>query len=771
MKLFEQNNINSQDNKEHISEATFIPVMTLSVIAITFLVGIWSIKELSDYKADVERLETEFTENQKRVTRNEVENSAKYIRYLEKNTEKHLRKTLKNRVDEAYLIMTNIYERNKNKLPKKVIVELIKDSLYPIRFNNKRGYYFIDHISGYSVMNASEPDAAGEYILDYQDAKGNYFIREQMEIAKTKGSGYFNYYWKKPDQKDEEQYPKTSYIRYFKPLGLVIGTGEYMDNVTKDMQKQALERMSSVHFGKDGYLFVNKRGHPLLQRWKYYEKAKTITPKQLNSLPITDENGDTTYFKDIPFEMMNKKKNGGFYYYNYRKPNSQEVTKKFSYILYFKEWDWTIGAGVYLDELDEQIAAKRTLLINELTTELFRILSLSTLLIAILWWRLRKVATGITNNIHEFASFFDTASKEHVKINKDRLAYAEFDQLANLANKMLDERENDKKKIIEAYHEIQTSEEELRQQSESLLYTNQKLEEAMKEVKATQVQLINSEKMASLGQLTAGIAHEINNPINFVSSNVQPLKDDIDDIITLLHQCNHLINMYEKGEDIKDKVKEINVLAEEIEVDILTDEIKQLINGIEEGAQRTKEIVLGLRTFSRLDEDTFKHANINDGMQSTLTILNNKAKKKDVTINVDLQDDLPEIECLPGRVNQVFMNIINNAIQAVDEDKGIIEVKTRFTQGDDHISISIKDNGKGMHQAVIDKIFDPFFTTKEVGEGTGLGLSISYGIIEKHGGRIMVSSKPKDNEEDTSSFTEFTITLPIKGNNELEKQR
>lgn len=767
MKLFEQNNI-QKENKERVSEATFIPVMTLSVIAITFLVGIWSVKELSDYKIDVERLEQEFTEKQKNVTVNEVENAFKYIQYLEKNTEKRLKENLKNRVDEAYQIVQNIYSRNKNRYTNKQITDLIKDSLRPIRFNSNRGYYFIDHIDGYAVMNASSPESEGKYILDYQDAKGDYFIKKEFEIARTKGEGFFQYYWKKPNQEDDNQFPKTSYMRYFEPLGLIIGTGEYMDNVTKDMQKQALERMSSIHFGKDGYLFVNKRGNPILLNWNYVEQPKQLTEEQLYSVPITDENGDTTYFKDLPFILMNNDKRGGFYYYDYKKPNSKDITRKFSYVIYFKEWDWTIGAGVYLDELEDQITAKRSLLITELTTELFRILSLSTLLIAILWWRLRKVATGITNNIEEFSTFFDEASKEHVKINKDRLAYAEFDQLANLANKMLDDRENDRKKIIEAYHEIQTSEEELRQQSESLLYTNQKLEEAMLEVKSAQVQLINAEKMASLGQLTAGIAHEINNPINFVSSNVQPLKDDIDDLIELLENCNDLTKEFESEEAFKTRVKEINEMAEDIEIEVITDEIKQLINGIEEGALRTKEIVLGLRTFSRLDEDTFKYANINEGIQSTITILNNKAKKKDVSLEVHLQDSLPEIQCLPGRLNQVFMNIINNAIQAVEEHTGKIDVSSSYSEGDDFITLTVKDNGEGMPQAVIDKIFDPFFTTKEVGEGTGLGLSISYGIIEKHGGKIMVASKTKSENSDINSYTEFTIILPVVGKEDLK---
>ncbi|WP_052444332.1 cache domain-containing protein [Flammeovirga sp. OC4] len=769
MKLFEQNNIH-KENKERVSEATFIPVMTLSVIAITFLVGIWSIKELRDYKIDVNQLEQEFTEKQKNVTVNEVKNAFKYIEYLERNTEKRLKENLINRVDEAFQIVDNIYKRNKGKLSEKQIVNLIKDSLRPIRFNYNRGYYFIDHIDGYAVMNASSPESEGQPIMDLQDARGDYFIRKEMEIAKTKGKGFFEYYWIKPDQNGNKQYPKTSYLRYFEPLGLVIGTGEYMDNVTRDMQRQAFERMSSIKFGKDGYLFVNKRGTPLLINWEHYDNADSLANEYHISLPITDENGDTTYFKDLPSILVNTENNGGFYYYDYKKPNSDEIKRKFSYIIYFEKWDWTIGAGVYLDELDNQIAAKRSMLITELTTELFRILSLSTLLIAILWWRLRKVATGITNNIEEFSTFFDEASKEHVKINKDRLAYAEFDQLATLANKMLDDRESDRRKIIEAYHEIQTSEEELRQQSESLLYTNQKLEEAMQELKSAQVQLINSEKMASLGQLTAGIAHEINNPINFVSSNVQPLKDDIDDLIKLLDSCNDLTKDFESTEAFQKRVDEINELADEIEINVVKEEIKELINGIEEGALRTKEIVLGLRTFSRLDEDTFKSANINEGIQSTITILNNKVKKKDISMEVALQSDIPEIKCLPGRLNQVFMNVINNAIQAVEERTGKIKISTSYADGDDYINIKVRDNGEGMPQAIIDKIFDPFFTTKEVGEGTGLGLSISYGIIKKHGGEIMVSSKYKNDDSDEVSFTEFSIILPLVGEDDLKNE-
>lgn len=179
------------------------------------------------------------------------------------------------------------------------------------------------------------------------------------------------------------------------------------------------------------------------------------------------------------------------------------------------------------------------------------------------------------------------------------------------------------------------------------------------------------------------------------------------------------------------------------------DEIESLFNGIEEGAIRTREIVMGLKNFSRLDEDVFKQANIHEGINSTLVLLKNKFKNR-ISIHKDY-GELPTIECLPGKINQVFMNILNNAIQAI-EDSGEIYIRT-FAEND-KVKISIRDTGVGMTEGVKKHIFEPFFTTKDVGAGTGLGLSISFGIIEKHNGKIDVKSEPEKG-------TEFTITLPV----------
>jgi signal transduction histidine kinase len=260
----------------------------------------------------------------------------------------------------------------------------------------------------------------------------------------------------------------------------------------------------------------------------------------------------------------------------------------------------------------------------------------------------------------------------------------------------------------------------------------------------TQSQLIQSEKMASLGLLTAGIAHELNNPINFVSGNVNPLQRDMEEIFSLVEQYEAQIEA-NNLEEVFDRVRELKA---EMDYEFLMKEINNLLEGIQEGADRSSRIVKGLRSFSRLDDEKFQLYNIHDGIDSTLILLHNKLKNS-IKVHKDY-GDLREIECFPSKLNQVFMNILTNCIQAI-EDEGEIFIQT--VSSDIRVKIIIKDTGTGMSPEVKAHIFEPFYTTKDVGKGTGLGLSITYGIIEQHNGNIDVISEP-------GMGTEFIISLP-----------
>jgi len=295
-------------------------------------------------------------------------------------------------------------------------------------------------------------------------------------------------------------------------------------------------------------------------------------------------------------------------------------------------------------------------------------------------------------------------------------------------------------------------EQKVNERTHELNASNQELNNTLEDLKQTQTQLVESEKMASLGQLTAGIAHEINNPINFVTSNVNPLKRDVE---MLFNAFNVVEEVGMSDLPPAEKEKKIKELKDELDFDYLTVEINHLIKGINEGANRTAEIVKGLKLFSRLDEDDLKKANINEGLESTMVIANNLLNNK-IKI-VKNYADLPLVECYPGKLNQVFLNMISNAAYAVQKRFGENtggEISLATTHDAENIYIKIKDNGVGIDPQMQKKIFEPFFTTKDVGEGTGLGLSISYNTIKKHNGHISFISIPGEG-------TEFNIQIPI----------
>jgi PAS domain S-box-containing protein len=289
---------------------------------------------------------------------------------------------------------------------------------------------------------------------------------------------------------------------------------------------------------------------------------------------------------------------------------------------------------------------------------------------------------------------------------------------------------------------------EVNEKTLELKQQNIQLSKVLENLKSAQAQLVQSEKMASLGLLTAGIAHEINNPINFIAANIKPLKRDIELIKKYLMRLEEAVLAEEKNSSYWEKLKQ------EMDIEYSAEEIEQLLHGIEDGANRTFEIIRGLKEFSRLDENDLKKADINQCIITTLTLLQSSISDK---IEVEKRfGKLPMVECFPGKLNQVFMNVISNAHQAI-EGKGKVIISTDTDPMGTHVIVSIKDNGKGMTEEVKKRIFEPFYTTKNVGEGTGLGLFITFGIIENHKGKIEINSVPNEG-------TEFIIKLPVDRN-------
>ena len=272
---------------------------------------------------------------------------------------------------------------------------------------------------------------------------------------------------------------------------------------------------------------------------------------------------------------------------------------------------------------------------------------------------------------------------------------------------------------------------------------NRELEQALRDLEAAQSRLLQQEKMACIGLLAAGVAHELNNPIGFVHSNLGTLRKYCEKLQTLL--AAHDVRL--PSDDA-----ELNELRAKLKIDFVMEDLPALIEESQEGTERVRKIVSDLKVFSHPAEHEPKHADLNEGLQSTLNIVHNEIKYK-ARVLTDF-GEIPPVRCLPGQINQVLMNLLVNAAHAI-ETEGQLRLCT--TLDGDSVVITVADTGCGISEANLSRIFDPFFTTKEVGKGTGLGLSISYDIVRRHGGTMNVQSR-------VGEGTTFTIRLPVEGN-------
>lgn len=416
-------------------------------------------------------------------------------------------------------------------------------------------------------------------------------------------------------------------------------------------------------------------------------------------------------------------------------PSTSQVMAQFNHLSHHVE-DAKTNAETQQSQVHQQLAQAEALRLRIIVSSLLLSVGIAVLLATI---TSRAIAHPIETVTHVASAI---VKESNLEIRTPVTTNDEVGSLATSLNQLV-------QWVDDSTQDLELARQTLEQRVDE---RTQELTQALRELQHSQAQLIQSEKMSSLGQMVAGIAHEINNPINFIYGNLDYAKRSINDLLILLE-------LYRQ--EYPQPNAAIQEQSEAMDLDFLIADMPKMLSSLKSGAERIQEVVLSLRNFCRLDEAQLKRADIHEGLENTLLLI---AHRLQPNINlVKKYSQLPRIDCYPAQLNQAFINIISNAIDALEEVQGkaIPTIVIRSETIDNRwIRVSVWNNGTAIPGEVKDQIFDPFFTTKTVGKGTGMGLAICYQIVKKHQGKIEVTSEPEKG-------TEFTITLPIQTEQEI----
>ncbi|MDA3894816.1 MAG: cache domain-containing protein [Desulfobacteraceae bacterium] len=429
-----------KNNKPRLSALILKNMMFIAVLSIGLFSILWTSNQYTDFKTEVRQLREDYIASKKNLLKFQVENVVDYIRYMKNQTEKRLKLSIKERVYEAHQIASGIYLQNRDLKSDDEIKKMIKDALRPIRFHSGRGYFFAVSMDGVEQLYPVRPEFEGKNLLNLQDAKGNFVIQDEIKIIQESGEGFVQDYWPKPDKNPETAFLKISFIKYFEPLGWYLGTGEYLDDVTQQIQSEVIRRIVDLRFDAEGYFFASTyAGDPLLSNGKITKGTNSIWN-------LTDPNG-VKIIRNQYKAAQNP--DGGFVSYHWQKLNSKALSPKISFVIGIPDWEWIVGAGSYLDTIEQIFVQKKAALKKDLINKLLKsfFILLVLLLVCVLW--ARRISDRIQSSLSVFSSFFKAAANRSVIIDSKELHFLEFVDIAESANTMLSDRIGMEKKLQE----------------------------------------------------------------------------------------------------------------------------------------------------------------------------------------------------------------------------------------------------------------------------------------------------------------------------------
>ena len=772
-----------------IAGTYFISTFLILLMLFASLGYFWIYQEQKEFRTESNKLRSDFIELQRELIKTEVEKVVEYIEFKNSQTKERVRQQIKYRVYEAHALATHIFNLHKDSKNKKELQYLVREAIRPIRFNNGRGYYFATSLTGIEELFADRPELEGKDLIKMQDTQGNYVIKDMIQIAKEKGEGFYEYLWTKPMMKGGG-FPKIAFIKYFKPFDWFIGTGEYLDDMEKEIQQEVIERISKIRFGKDGYIFAFRYDGIYVSH---------ITKKYIgkNMINITDPNGVR-----INRELLKAATSPDGVYVNYvwKKPSLGVEVPKLGFAKAFDEWQLIIGTGVYLDDVENAINEKLELFRTGVRKQMIFILALFAISILITVLILRYFSEKIKKGIEIFGLFFQKSAISHEKINPSGLPFSEFKMLADLSNKMVDDRERADKALRE-------SEERFRNLSQATFegivlhdkgYIIQANEQYYKMFGYTPEEL--ADKDAIRLTVDSDSLKSMRKKIN--SGDIGPyevtgMKKDgtifpIEIRFRLMDYNGKVIRMaairdlfWQKSAEAQkeelearlqraEKMEAIGTLAggvahdlnnilsglvsypDLILMDLPSDSpLRKPVLTIQNSGKKAAEIVQDLLTLARRGVAISDILNLNDVVNDYIKSPEHKNLKSfypEAQVKTYLQGDLLNVMGSPVHLSKTIMNLVLNAVESLG-DGGVVSISTKNkyvdipikgydeVQEGDYVVLIVADNGTGIAEDDLEKIFEPFYTKKVMGRsGTGLGMAVVWGTVKDHNGYIDVET-------------------------------
>lgn len=746
----------------------------------------------------IDRYETRTYTEKKRMLESEVYQAINVIKNEQMDIRQVLMNKLKERVYHAHKQAAHLYQKYHGKVTDSRLKEMIIESLRPARFFNGRGYYFIVTLEGKELLYPIRPQLEGNNLMDLQDKRGKYVIKEEIATVRKKGEGFVEAHWPAPSISDTTISLKTSFVKHFAPFDWYIGCGDYHKSLVKDAKKKALKKLSDIRYGKGNYIFVNTYdGKALNIHSKEYTKGDDISE-------MTDPDGVKIFERELEAA---RKPGGGFVNYKWYEPKDYRYVKALAFVNGFDDWGWIVGTWLDIQRIEEDIAYKKQEIRNNMMERVAIVLIILLAAYAFIFFYMRKIRSKIRGNFNYFTKQLDEALNNNKLINGSNFRFEEFRTLTTATNKIISERDRAVKKLAQSEAELKT----IFQHAPMIIagvnpdgsfeiyndYVEKTLGYTGLELKnfenALKIIIKNDEERAR------ALTNFKRKPGEFSEYHVSA-KDGTEHIqywasfrlfdektILFGYDLTELKEAQARLKQREKELKELNATKDKF-FSIIAHDLKNPLNALngfasllkeeyddyeeEERKDIIKNIIISSENMSKLLENLLEWSrsqmgrlsfhpesfNPENTIQENISLLSSQAAKKQIRLHYEPAGEIGEIYADKKMVDTVLRNLLSNALKFTYPG-GKVVVSTYSK--DSMCFIEVADNGTGMTEEETEKVFDVGEKTKKSGtsneKGTGLGLILVKEFVEKNTGTLHVDSEPEKG-------TTFTFSLPLTDN-------